>query len=341
MSDMPDLQNSKSFWDRKEGTTGMIVGFLLMFGVGWGVYKLLPFIISMLANTITAVGLFLVLGALLYVIFDNKVQSLVWFGYKSIMRKITGLFVTIDPIGILENYVEDLKDKREDMRVQISKLKEQMAKLMCTINENEKSKNNALRIMEQARNRDGESSQTVRLKARTAGRLEESNMTLGALYQKMEALYKVMTKMLEVSDITIADLEETVDVKSRERAAILASYSAYKRAASIIRGDRDKKELFDDSLEYLTDDFASKIGEIQCFMEMSQSVIDNIDLQNGIYEEDALKKLDDWQNKNAEKLLSGPKQYTSFTMDGSMKIGAPLNITAVSENTGSSYFDKL
>jgi len=81
-----------------------------------GLYKVLPFIISLLSNTLYAAGLLAVLGGIIYVILDPKFRTLVSYMYKSVMRGITGVFVTLNPITIIENYIRDMEEQREDMK---------------------------------------------------------------------------------------------------------------------------------------------------------------------------------------------------------------------------------
>jgi len=303
---IPESFKPKSFWERPEGTTGMIFGIPLLLIGGVALYKLLPYIITLLQNTITAIGLGVALFVIVYVLTDKRFRSLCWYAYKSVMRAITSIFVTIDPIGILKNYVDKLKDNAREMYEQIGNLRGQMRKLQDTINLNEKNRIDALKMADAARKSDKNA--VFVLKARKAGRLEESNLTLQNLYQRMELLYRVLVKMYETCLVLIEDMSDEVDVKTREREAILASYSAYKNASKIISGEKDKKEVFDMAMEYLADDYGKKLGEIENFMTISQSFIESVDLQNGIYEEEAMKKLEEWEKKGDSILLGDQKK---------------------------------
>lgn len=306
MPEMPQDFKAKSFWERPEGTTGMVIGIPLVLGIGYGLYHMLPMIIELLENTIYAAAMGLGLAAALFIGFDKRFQTLLWNMYKSAMRGLTGIFVTIDPIGILKNYVDKLKENAGDMNTQIGKLRGQMRVLKETINQNEKQRVSNLQLASQAKQQDKQS--MVILKSRKAGRLEESNMTLQNLYQRMEMLYRVLGKMYETCLILIEDMTDEVEVKSKERQMILASYSAYKSAAKIVNGEPDKKEMFDQAMEYLAQDYGNKLGEIEHFMDVSKSFIDSVDLQNGVYEENAMKQLEAWERQTDSLLLGNQKQ---------------------------------
>lgn len=60
-------------------------------------------------------------------------------------------FVTIDPIGILKNYISDLQDNLQKMGTQIGNLKGQMRKLVTIVEENNKEIQNNMLIAKSQR----------------------------------------------------------------------------------------------------------------------------------------------------------------------------------------------
>ena len=54
------------------------------------------------------------------------------------MRFLTGIFITIDPIGIIKNYVQTLKDNLAKINRQIANVKGQIVMLKNQIAENKK-----------------------------------------------------------------------------------------------------------------------------------------------------------------------------------------------------------
>ncbi len=291
----------KSFWKRPEGVTGII--FIVAGIVGF--VALLPIIKTIVLGTVQLALLLLALGAILYMVLDPKMRALVGYGYKSVMRWITGIFVQIDPIGILQSYVDDLKTNLRKMNKQIGILRGQMHKLKETINNNQKQIKTNLSLASRAKDSD-KRAQMV-LKSRKAGRLKESNVRLEDLYKKMEVLYRVLNRMHENSEIMLEDVVDQVEVKKQERSAIRASHSAMKSARNIISGNNDKRVMFDMALEAVADDVSQKIGEMERFMDMSSNFMDSIDLQNGVFEEEGLSMLEKWE-KEGESLILGDEK---------------------------------
>lgn len=278
----------------------------LVIGGGYLILANLPFIIGLVQNTITLAVLLIVLAAIVYMVLDPRMRSLVWYGYKSVMRWVTGIFVQLDPIGILKSYVEDLKDNLRKMNKQISMLRGQMHKLQEIIYNNKKQIESNLQLASKAK---ASNKQAIMiLKSRKAGRLKESNMRLEDLYKKMEVLYRVLTKMYENSQILMEDIKDQVEVKEQERKAIHASHSAMRSAMSIMSGDPDRRAMFDAAMEAIADDVASKVGEMERFMEMSANFMDSIDLQNGIFEEEGMKMLEKWEKEGVSLILGEEKQ---------------------------------
>lgn len=293
----------KSFWQRPEGITGLIFLAALVAGAGflavslpWG---------AIMANTLYMAAAFAVLGTVIYMVLDPKMRNLIFYMYKSVMRSVTGMFVQIDPIGILKTYVDELQNNLRKMNKQISQLRAQMHKMKEVIVTNQREINNNLELAGKAKETNKRN--VMILKSRRASRLKESNIRLDELYKKMEVLYRVLTKMYENSSILAEDIKDQVAVKEIERKAIHASHGAMKSAMSIINGDPDQRAMFDMAMENITEDVANKVGEMERFMEMSANFMDSVDLQNGVFEEKGLQMLEQWE-KESDSLLLGEEK---------------------------------
>lgn len=303
----------KSFWSRPEGTTGALFLLGLLGGAAFLLFKYSGAILALLGNTIGIVAALLVLGAIIYMVLDPKMRTLVSYMYKSVMRSITGIFVTIDPIGILKNYIDDLKDNLKKMSTQIGGLKGQMRKLKTIVENNNKDIQQNLAIARKAKEMGDQKS--LMLSTRKAARLKESNGKYTALHSKMTILYKVLTKMYSNSEILLEDTVDQVKVKEQERKAIRASHSAMSSAMSIIKGDSDKRAMFDQAMEVIADDVSNKVGEMERFMEMSSDFMNSVDLQNGVFEEQGLKMLEEYEKKSTLLLLGGAENADDDILD--------------------------
>nr|MBS0036864.1 hypothetical protein [Saprospiraceae bacterium] len=300
------IHSNKSFWKRPEGFVGGLVMFLAMVGAGYLVFSFFPLLLSLAQNILWLSFFLLVIAAVLYLILDPKMRTFIWYMYQNIMRWFTGLFIQIDPIGILKNYIDELRGNLSKMYRQIGKLRGQMHLLMEQIHLNKKDIDSNLSLVNEAQEKDDRSA--VILKSRKAGRLRESNIKLEELYRKMEILYRVLNKMYENSQLLVEDVEDQVELKEKERKIIHAGHSAMQSAMNMISGNTDQRILFDRALDAVADDVASKVGEMEQFMELSENFMASIDLQKGIFEEKGLAMLEKWEKQGDSLLLGEDKE---------------------------------
>lgn len=291
----------KSFWQKPEGVTGFLFGGAIVVGLGLLAWNFLPAIGVILSNAVYAVIFFIILAGLLYMIFDRKFRTLIWYMYKVIMRKITGWFVKIDPIAILETYVESLYKNLRDMDMHIGRLRGQMEKLKTVVDTNQREMEQSMRLAEAAKKKGN--MDVVVINTRQYGRLEESNKRYKELLAKMEILYRILSKMYTNSGYLVKDIENEVRIRKQEMEAIKSGYSAMKSAMNIIKGDPDKKQMFDQAMEAIVDDVSNKVGEMERFMEVSATFIDSIDIQNGVYEQKGLELLEKMEKEGISFLL--------------------------------------
>ncbi len=324
----PAPAKPKSFWKRPEGVTGTVVLLGLLAGGGFLLYKALPTLIALASNMLTLVLMLLALGAIIYMVLDPKMRALVGYAYKSVMRWITGLFITIDPIGILKNYVDDLEDNLSKMSTQIGNLKGQIRKLTTMVDENTKEINQNMLIASKAKEM-GQENQMI-LASRKAARLKEVNSKYDELRAKMDILYRVLTKMYQNSEILLEDTRDQVKIKEEERKAIRASHGAMRSAMSVLSGDKDKRAMFDMALENIADDVAAKVGEMERFMELSSNFMNSVDLQNGVFEEEGARMLEKWEKESHLLLMSGKEKASSDYLN----LGEPQKATRSSGTGG-------
>lgn len=290
------MNQPKSFWQKPEGVTGIL--FLLGIGLG-GVFLLnrfLPLLISLAANTLYLAGMMAVLAVVLYMVLDPKLRNLIWYMYKSFMRGLTSIFVKIDPISILKNYIEDLEKNLRNLSKQIGSLRGQMRQLKGTMDGNLADIQKNMQVANQAKHKNDEKNMT--LAARKAGRLQEVNEKYETLYKRMEVLYRILSKMYENSEIVLEDTKDQVNLKEQEYHAIRSSHSAIQSAMSIIKGDPDQRAMFEQAIEALTDDVSKKVGEMERFMDTSRNLMASIDLQNGVFQDEGLQMLEQWEKTN-------------------------------------------
>ena len=111
-------------------------------------------------------------------------------------------------------------------------------------------------------------------------------------------------------------LEDTTDevrIMEMEYKSIKAAHKAMKSAEGLIQGSSEK-DLFEQACEYVAEDVANKLGEMETFMDLSQNFMQNVDLQQGVWDEEGLKMLEEFEKTGS--LMSYKKGDNKSYKDG-------------------------
>jgi hypothetical protein len=150
-------------------------------------------------------------------------------------------------------------------------------------------------------------------------KLEESNKNLSAMREQMDVLSRMLKKLYESAELVLKDMQSTVQIKTRERESMRAAYSAYRSAFAILRGDAEDSELYDRVMEFLNEDYARKLAEIEMFMDFSDGIIKTADLTHLAYDARAMEKLDEWERRLDATLLSDARLSAPLAAGGTSR----------------------
>jgi hypothetical protein len=321
----PNLQSMKSFWDRKEGTTGKIVLIIIAAAAGLGVFMFLPvilaFINAILLGGIEAIISGSILFALIAILSSKQFRFMVGNGFKLIMRKLTGLFITIDPIGILREYVNDMKKKKVELDENISNVAGVKKSLETNIDNKKADVVKQSRMRDEAHRQAGPVQQAMastpqdnpnyielqlKLQSLTlsaqgfeqkAGFDIDSIKQLSAMLDQVNRIYTALRRYSQLADFQITTTSQRVDILAEQRKSILAASRALNSAKGILKGDPTQLAVIDQTLEFLADDTAKKLGDMDDFDKWSQSYLSNMDIEKGAMAADGAAKLDEFEAK--------------------------------------------
>lgn len=297
---------AKSFWEKPEGKTGVLVIVLLGAAAAVGLYWALPFLIALAANTLTLMGLLAAIAAILYLVMNKQFRLNVSMLFKITMRAMTGMIINIDPIAILKNYVRDLYENLEEMNTQLGNLKGVMIRLKRKMDEIKDEIDKHMRLAQTATKKNNK--QQAILNNRAAERRKTSYKKLNNLYKKMEMIYKVLVKMFKNCELLAKDTEDDVNIKEQEWKAIKATSKTVKSAMSIVNGDLDQRAMYEQTLEMMADEMGAKLGEMEHFMDMSAGLMESIDLESESFDDNMLQNLEEWGKSSDSWILGEEKQ---------------------------------
>jgi hypothetical protein len=337
---LSDSAQWKTFWSKPEGKMG--IGLLILLGIGgiwaWGTVS--AFLVAMLADTVHMAMLAGLLFAMGWVAFSKRSHML----FRLLSRYLTGLIINVDPIGILEDHLLQMKKRRERLGEQITNVAGQKRYLESVIEQNKQDASKNMAYAAQARKMaDTTDAQKklqmelqVRAKANKAGRLQQSNVGYQQLLNKITVVYDLLAKWAINIDFFIEDTEDTVKQAKTQYKVTSAAFSAIKTGMAIIRGNADENDLYDRTMEHLAEDAGQKLGAIDDFQRVAQNFMDTIDIQNGAIDTAALDQL----NQYEQKLLTAGDQGTAFLIPAVTQQAVPVPVATKGSKTGT-YGDLL
>jgi len=330
----------KSFWEKPEGKIGMVLTAVFLFaGFLVGYSYILPWLATAIRNTITLIVFLGAIAAVLIPLSMPDIRLKLSIGYKLLLRKLAGCIIKVDPIAILKETIRKGKDRLETFEEQVIKLKQVMGSIRNKINSYSKDAEESMLAAQSAQKQNVKSA--VFLNTRQAGRLKGAVTELSSVYTRLEALYRVLTKMYENAGTILKDTEQEVSLTEDKWKAIRASYSAMNSAMKALRGDKDERALYEETMEYINDDLGAKMGEIDYMLDASETIMDSIDVRNGMFEDKGMKMLEDFEKKADTWLLGNEQPAASLSTLSTNKTGQVVNTAdAARPNQFSDLFGK-
>jgi len=285
----PSLANfsPKSFWAKKEGKPGMILAAILAAAGAYGLYLALPFLILMVTNMIELSILVGVLVGMFVLVMNGTVQNLAKNIFQSVCRGIATIYTTIDPIGILKNNLDDMRKAKAELDATIQRFSGSDNKLVTKIGDKTEEIKTLMSQAQQARKMaaatgDKDKAETLNLKAETfeqkAGMLMDGVKQLQTLEVQTHDMLDKFRHWSRVSDAKIDRTAMKVEFYAEQRAMILDAQKTLGVGMKLLRGNPEQLKLVDGAIEFLADDAARTVGEIQEFNRLSDSMLTDLDI---------------------------------------------------------------
>jgi hypothetical protein len=306
-----------SNWDKPGGTTAKIFSGVLVGGILMVLYKILPWLITLASNILTLILLCVAIGAIIWLLTDKGIRRLVSVGYFMLMRKLTGLFIEIDPIAIVERRIRDMKLKIQEISKIMGNLKGLIIKNKSTIAAKKKElEENVLRVKEyEARGEKGKSqvanNQVKRLKEMVEAYIEYNSQS--------EKWYEILKKLEEMANLTVLDTENEVAFRKEQFKLVKEQHKAFKSVINILKGgDLDEMQMFTDAMDYMANDISMKLGEMEDVINSAGGLLDEYDVNKGIASKQAIeivKKYDEYgidgmfESFGKKEITQGNTQY--------------------------------
>jgi len=348
-----NIQNytPKSFWKRPEGPFGLVLLAALILGGGVGLYVILPYLITLLTDTLHAVALGAVLIAILWLVFNPTFRTAVSNLFQNVVRFFASWVVETDPIGILRNNLDDMKKAKYNLDQTLQRFAGSDERLQRSIAAKSDEINGLGRKAakaEQMANAATDPMEKERLSLERQTFLEQAGMLMQGVKQ-LQALEDQTSKMLktfqhwsQIADSKIQRTENKVNFLAEQRKMILDAKATLGVGQQLLRGNPDQLKMVDMALDYLEDDTARTLGEIREFSRYTDKLLTDDQIESGAAADDAASKFAEFN----QKLLTSGSQSAGADMIHvpGMEVPEPLkmpgtlaSVTAASAKSDTDY----
>lgn len=309
-----------SFWDTKEGTTGMVVGLGLVGGLGWGLYRLMPLLANLMENTFLFV-LFLALTAgLLYLIFEGSLRRVLWMRYQLLMRALTYSVFEEDPAFFLRETQKAARKRLAQIEQARDGVGAQVETLGSTL---DRFKAQAKEILTEAQHLRARGGKTSEIESR-AMKLQELNDACAELQPVFDVTSKWHNKLNEACENLLqidSNTEFKIGIRVASFNATRHSRSAWRLVKAAFAGSDEIEGLQNDMFDHLDQDYSKCVAEIDSLMNDSQKFMDAANLRKEISTGKGMQLLDELSKRELsiikpaapELLKSDPTTTVSYS----------------------------
>lgn len=270
----------KKLWEQPGGKLGLAV--LAGLGVGFLIflYKILPYLIELAENTLYFGILLLIIGLIIFLLFDKKFRQVVSVGYFILMRKITSWFVNIDPIAIIERRLGMMERSIQKMNESMGRLLGQIRKLEGSIDTKKEEMEKLLQRAQVYRAKGNKDAAVI--DERQIARLEKYINKLLGLLKDSKRWYESLDKLSQMAKLTVLDTRNEVNMQKEEYEMAKSQHKLFKSVMSVMEGDPDELALFNEALEAMRTDIEMKLGEMERVISSTGGLIDQFEADNEV-----------------------------------------------------------
>jgi hypothetical protein len=342
---LPSSTELKSFWSRPEGKMAILIYAAIIGGVVWFWGLIVPFLVSLLVDTLHMVYLGGILAAVLYLVFGKRPQLM----FRVLVRKFTSIFVAVYPIEIIEDKLQQMKKRRDKMNEQISLVKGSIVKLQLQMQQNHADAVKGFGMASQAQKMAGtaqDENEQLRMQlemkreARKAQRREQSNIGFTSLLERLNKVYNFLTRYAANVDFFIDDTQDMVDQKKTEYETTQTAFGAMKQAMAVIKGNATENDIYDQAFDQIETTVSTQLGVMDDLQRVSQNFMDGMDVETGAVDDAALQALNAFEQK---ALTAGGTDFKMMTTDSTKTLQPVGRITGspVQVASGKSDLDDL
>lgn len=278
------------------GVWFLIYGIPVVKEIMWNIASIIGATLAILAG-IAAIAL---IG---FILVDGRIPRLAEYVYRLGVRALVGFFVTLDPIGIMKNYLQDVNKTIAQFSNRISDLRGAIDQAKDDLEGFHDEYKKAMAYVAAARKNGREDDPSVRTQANIANRRKDSMDDLGKLVVQMEAILRLLERYFDKSKAYRDDLKDTIDFEARRRKSLKAAAGAFQAAKRILAGDTIGADFYDEAMAAAQQQAAQMVGEMKQWVFESGDILKTFEMQEAASVEMALQRLEQQEKTGGSLLL--------------------------------------
>ena len=341
------------FFKKPGSVTGTIL--LVLGGIFALVYinPILAFLNTLMANTLTFIGLCAALAAIAYCVLDPKVRKIVSELYFMLVRKTMGLVVEMDPIAIVQHHVERMKEKIRVIQKNLGSLDGLIKESERRLNEKKKQiEHDAIALKKCTESNKLSEAQVYE---RQVVRLQEIITKGEKRLDDARKWRKILGELKYEAELTVKDTENEINERTEEWAMIKKQHKVFTSVMGILRGD-EQINMFSMAMDHMSYDITQKLGEMESIINETGNVMSAASLEREISSEKAAALMEKYDKYGIDGLLGRVEvkavedkktkfitvkdfEYTSSSDDKREKVKVPASVNNQKALTKSEWFD--
>jgi FtsZ-binding cell division protein ZapB len=262
-----------------------------------------PTIITFFDNVWKIILLGVPLAFLVMWVISNP--TLIWMGYKTICRKIASFIVKIDPLAIMDRYLEILKEKKGNLdrtKVKLQGKAEELrrltAKMVDEASGHAKKGAAAVKLGDQKQ---------ASFHGQMAAGAKQSIELYRPIQDRLDRNIKFLSELSENWGYSIQELAGTIERKKTEYKTLRDMARALGQAEEFARGDSEAAQLYYESVRVLEENVTQKIAYIQDFEDRSKTAMKSISLDKQVQMDEGIDII--------EQFMQDPNLFLPKTFD--------------------------
>lgn len=256
-----------SFLSPRNESTQNLLGTLVVVAVGGTIaYFILPFVlaIAVLGLKLFVIGGLLVFG--LFAVFNGQIRKAAGYLFQALIRKFWRTAIKKDAVGIMKFYYKEVEKSIAQFAARIGVVRGVISQIDAEIIEAKAERDGSLDVLRAAKDQNLPLSDALQTEAK---KVERRDVRIAALEKNrivFENLVGRLERYFSKSKAYKDDLADQIREAERTQKSVRAAGAAFKAAASILRGDSEGAQHYSDSLDFIREEAAGIVGDIEQFV---------------------------------------------------------------------------